>query len=62
MPIERRRELADNEVTLDGKRAVICGIKNDFATVAQIPDGKRADFAWVSVENIVKHWNGEFLS
>jgi hypothetical protein len=60
MPIEDRRILAENDVTLNGVRARIVGVKNDFATVAQLPDGLRADFAWVTVENIVNNHNGEF--
>jgi hypothetical protein len=60
VPIERRRELKEHEVTLNGVRAVICGVKNDFATVAQLPHGQEAVFAWTTVENIVTNHNGEF--
>ena len=59
MPIEDRRILAENDVTLNGVRARIVGIKNDFATVRQLPDGLQADFAWVTVERIVNN-GGEF--
>jgi hypothetical protein len=60
MPIEDRRVLAENDVTLNGQRARIVGITNDFATVRQLPDGLQADYAWVTVENIVNNHNGEF--
>ena len=60
IPIEERRELIEHEVTLNGVRAVISGAKNDFATVAQLPDGLRADFAWVTVKHVIEHSNGEF--
>lgn len=60
MPIEDRRVLAENDVTLNGKRARIVGINNDFATVVQLPDGLRADYAWVTVERVIEHSNGEF--
>jgi hypothetical protein len=60
MPIERRRELAEHEVTLNGVRAIVCGVKNDFATVAQLPQGLEAYFAWHTVEHIITEHNGEF--
>lgn len=61
VPTERRIELCDAEVTLDGKRAVIRGWRNDFATVRQLPDGKlHAEFAWKTVEHVIEHSNGEF--
>ena len=62
IPIERRRELIEHEVTLDGRRAVICGVKNDFATVAELPNGARVDFAWTTVERVVMEGNGDFKS
>lgn len=58
--IERRRELLEHEVTLNGVRATISGVKNDYATVTQMPDGLRADFAWITVERIITERNGEF--
>ena len=59
MPIEDRRVLAEHDVTLNDVRARIVGIQNDFATVRQLPDGLSADFAWVTVERIVKR-GGKF--
>jgi len=56
VPTERRAI-----VTLDGKRAQIIGWSNDFATVTQLPDGKvSAEFAWTTVEHVIKNSNGEF--
>lgn len=61
MPIERRRELAEEEVTLNGRRAKISGVNNDFATVSQLPNGLRAEFAWPTVEKIVNDRDGQFF-
>lgn len=58
--LERRYELAGTPVTLDGKRAVIAGVKNDFATVATIPQGPRYEWAWETVEHIVTERAGKF--
>ena len=55
MPIERRRELAAAEVTLNGEPATISGVLNDFATVWQIPNGMKAEFAWQTVEHIINN-------
>jgi hypothetical protein len=60
MPIEMRRELVENDVKLNGQRARIVGVKNDFATVRQLPDGLSADFAWITVKHVIEHSNGEF--
>ena len=60
VPIERRRELLEHDITLNGVRATISGVKNDFATITQMPDGLRADFAWITVERIINTRNGEF--
>ena len=61
VPTERRIELCDAEVTLDGKRAKIIGWSQDFATITQLPDGKvNAEFAWATVERVIKHSNGDF--
>lgn len=51
--IERRRQLVAEAVTLNGERAVIAGARNDFATVAQLGDGLRAEWAWETVERVV---------
>ena len=60
MPIERRRELAEEEVTLNGRRAKIHGVNNDFATVSQLPNGLSAEWAWATVEHVITNNNGAF--
>jgi len=62
VPVERRRELIMHEVTLNGVRATIGGVMNDFATVRQMPNGLGCDFAWATVEHIIENHNGEFNS
>lgn len=59
---ERRRELQEHEVTLNGKRAIVCGILNDYATVAVLPGGERAEFAWSTVERVIEKNDGNFNS
>ena len=40
--------------TLDGYPALVCGVVNDFATVATINGpALRAEFAWSTVERIL---------
>lgn len=60
VPVWRRQELMDEEVTLNGKRAAIRGWKNDFATVRQYDAGFSEEFAWVTVEHVVKNSGGAF--
>ena len=60
VPVEERRELMENVVTLNGVNAVIRGAKNDFATVTQLPNGQSADFAWWTVKHVIEHSNGAF--
>jgi hypothetical protein len=60
VPIEERRVLIENEVTLNGVRASIGGVNNDFATVRQMPSGMGVDFAWITVKHIIENHNGEF--
>lgn len=49
-----RRKLVQLEgVTLNGQPAVIMGARNDYATVAQLPDGAKADWAWETVLAVV---------
>lgn len=55
MPLAQKRALCDAEVTLNGERATISGCLNDFATVTQLPNGLRAEFAWQTVERIVNN-------
>jgi hypothetical protein len=61
IPIERRRALVEaNHITLNGVRASISGVKNDFATITQMPHGLSAEFAWWTVQHVIEHSNGEF--
>jgi hypothetical protein len=60
VPIERRRELMNADVMLNDQHAVIRGYNNDFATITQLPDGLSAEFAWATVERVVKHSDGRF--
>ena len=58
--LERRRKLVEAKVTLEGKPAVIGGIRNKFATVTQLgPHGLTAHWSWEAVERIVKR-DGKF--
>ena len=60
VPVERRRELVEHHVTLNGVNATISGVQNDFATICQLPDGMRVEFAWATVEHVINNSNGEF--
>jgi hypothetical protein len=60
IPIEERRVLIEHDVTLNGVRASIGGVNNDFATVRQMPSGLGVDFAWITVKHIIENHNGEF--
>lgn len=60
--IERRRELVDTDVTLDGEPALINGLRCTFATVRYLRNGVGCEFAWETVEHIITTGNGEFRS
>lgn len=61
VPMVNRRELCQTEgVTLDGKRAHICGAKLDFAMVRNSQYG--IEFAWATVAHIVTNRKGAFKS
>ena len=49
------------DCTLDGKPATICGRLNDYATVAQYPQGLRVEYAWPTVARIMES-GGAFKS
>lgn len=59
MPIymneERKRELCEEDVRLNGEPARISGVRNEFATVCQYPHGLCVEFAWQTVERIVNN-------
>jgi hypothetical protein len=51
-------------VTLNGKRAVICGFLNEWATVETMTQPRiSATFSWVEVERVLKadgaFWTGD---
>ncbi|QFG12161.1 Hypothetical Protein OBI_RACECAR_33 [Arthrobacter phage Racecar] len=59
--LEKRRELVAAKVTLNGERAVIGGVRNAFATVTSLESGLSCEWAWETVERIVKR-DGKFKS
>jgi hypothetical protein len=59
---DRRYELADTPVTLNGKPAAIFGVKNRFATVAQLPRGEAYEWSWGTVDHVVREHEGRFRS
>lgn len=58
---DERRKLAETPVTLNGERAKITGISQQFATVRQIQSGLGCEFAWETVRHIVSK-GGAFQS
>lgn len=59
---ERGRSYVGQEVTLDGRRAVICGRQGAFGTVAQIPAGPAYAWSWAAIAHIVEDKEGAFTS
>jgi len=48
------RKLADElPVTLDGLPAVVCGYRNDFATVRTLDGSRQAEYAWSTLERVL---------
>lgn len=58
----RRQELCNEHVTLDGKPAGIGGYVNDFAMVIALDGSNRVEFAWETVDHIVRNRDGKFKS
>lgn len=60
---DRRAEMCERPVTLDGKRAMVTGYKNRFATVRAFGSGNGGpvEFAWETVERVVAN-GGDFRS
>lgn len=59
---ERKYELIEARVTLDGKPAKISGARQQFAVVATLnPDGPAVEFAWTTVARVVAN-GGQFHS
>ena len=48
-----RHALVLATVTLNGNRARISGIRNDYATVTDSATGMSVEFAWGTVERVV---------
>lgn len=48
-----RHSLVLATVTLNGKRARISGIRNDYATVTDSTTGMSVEFAWPTVARVV---------
>jgi len=61
MDQDRKDALVGRDCTLNGKRAVIVGRLNRFATIAAL-DGERYDYAWETVERIMTKKLGRFFS
>lgn len=61
--IEVRRKLVETRnVTLNGRRAIIAGWRNAFATVRTLDsDGPQCEFAWETVARVVEN-GGQFRS
>lgn len=60
MSEQERRRLCDVRVTLNGRRARICGWRNDWATVRD-DRGLSAEWAWSSAALVVSR-GGRFES
>jgi hypothetical protein len=56
-----RHALVLATVTLDGRKARVTGIRNDFATVTDSATGMRVEFAWSTVDRVVRN-GGAFKS
>lgn len=58
---EEREELVAAAVTLNGNRARISGVNNEFATVTDITTRLSAEWAWESAARVVAN-GGKFES
>lgn len=59
--LENRRELCQARVTLNGRPAVIGGVRNPFATVAYLDGSGELEWSWDAVARIVAS-GGKFSS
>ena len=59
--LERRRALCQERVTLDGVPARITGTRNGWAVVTAT-NGVHYEYAWPTVERVVRHHGGRFRS
>jgi hypothetical protein len=55
-----RQEMADTSVTLDGKPAQVCGTRLEHAVVRSAD--AHEEFAWATVEHVIKNVGGAFRS
>ena len=63
MKLQRKQELMNHEVTLDGLPARVIGRLEKFATVrATVHSGISVEFAWETVEHIIMNKAGKFYS
>ena len=62
VPEDRRYDLVDARITLNGEKAALTGIKNRFATVTQYGTGLSCEFSWETAEHIITKKNGDFRS
>jgi hypothetical protein len=60
MKIERKRELMAREITINGERAVITGIHEQFPRVESLRGAISAEFAWPTIERVITNSNGAF--
>ena len=56
------RRYAGQYCMLNGSPAIVCGRRNDFATIAQTPSGIRAEFAWETVAHVFATKGGSFAA
>lgn len=62
VPITRRQELVNEHVTLDDQPAAIGGYMNDYAMVTTLDGKQRVEFAWATVDHIVRNRDSKFKS
>lgn len=62
IPITRRQELCNVHVTLDDQPAAVGGYVNDFAMVMTLDGKQRVEFAWATVDHIVRNRDCKFKS
>lgn len=60
--LDSRRVLCEIEVTLDGRPAVIGGVRNQFATVATLDGTRSHQWSWESVRRVIRNKGGRFES
>jgi hypothetical protein len=53
--IEKRKNLCSASVTLNGKAAVVSGVKLDFAKVRSLDGTMQGEWAWETVERVIKN-------